>query len=103
LENSVRYVFGLNKFKTTSTQQTGVQRERDLNQLLEDKNAEILFGKDLLWEMKTLLVEQNGPNIRNRLCHGLMTINEINSEYPIFLLWLTLFLLFSIKKKIIKI
>ncbi|MHA1875582.1 MAG: DUF4209 domain-containing protein [Promethearchaeota archaeon] len=99
LENSVRYVFGLNKFKTTSTQQTGVQRERDLNQLLEDKNAEILFGKDLLWEMKTLLVEQNGPNIRNRLCHGLMNINEINSEYTIFLLWLATFLLFCFKKE----
>jgi len=99
LENSVRYVFGLNKFKTTSTQQTGVQRERDLNQLLEDKNAEILFGKDLLWEMKTLLVEQNGPNIRNRLCHGLMNINEINSEYLIFLLWLATFLLFCFKKE----
>ena len=99
LENSVRYVFGLNKFKTTSAQQTGVQKERDLNQLLEDKNAEKIFGKDLLWEMKTLLVEQNGPNMRNRLCHGLMNINEINSEYTIFLLWLTFLLLFLFKKK----
>jgi hypothetical protein len=50
LENSVRYIFGLNKFKTTSVQQTGVQREIDLNQLLKDENAEkylvkIYYGK----------------------------------------------------------
>lgn len=99
LENSVRYVFSLNKFITTSVQQTGIQRERDLNQLLEDENAEKIFGKDLLWEMKTLLVEQNGPNMRNRLCHGLMTANEINSEYSIYLIWLTAFLLFCFKKE----
>ena len=99
LENSVRYVFGLNKFMTTSVQQNGIQRERDLNQLLEDENAEKIFGKDLLWEMKSLLVEQNGPNMRNRLCHGLMTVNEINSEYSIYLIWLTAFLLFCLRKK----
>lgn len=99
LENSVRHVFGVNKFITISAHQTGIQRERDLNQLLEDKNAKIIFGKDLLWEMKTLLVEQNGPNIRNRLCHGLLTINEINSEYPTYLIWLTTFLLLCFKKR----
>lgn len=100
LENSVRYVFGLNKFITTSVQQTGIQREKDLNQLLEDENAEKIFGKDLLWEMKSLLVEQSGPNMRNRLCHGLMTANEINSEYSLYLIWLTAFLLLSIKKTV---
>jgi hypothetical protein len=93
LENSVRHIFGLNKIKTTSVQQTGVQRERDLNQLLEDENAEKIFGKDLLWEMKALLIEQNGPNMRNRLCHGLMTENEIYSGYTVFLLWLVLYCL----------
>ena len=99
LENSVRRIFALNKFNTTSVQQTGVQRERDLNQLLEDENAETIFGKDLLWEMKTLLVEQNGSNMRNRLCHGLLTVNEINSEHTIFLLWLTLLLNFLFKQE----
>ena len=96
---SFETVTALNKFNTTSVQQTGIQRERDLNQLLEDEKAETIFGKDLLWEMKTLLVEQNGSNMRNRLCHGLLTVNEINSEHTIFLLWLTLLLNFLFKQE----
>jgi len=43
--------------------------------------------------MKALLIEQNGPNMRNRLCHGLMTENEIYSGYTVFLLWLVLYCL----------
>jgi hypothetical protein len=48
--------------------------------------------------MKALLIEQIGPNIRNRVCHGLMNENEINSEYTLFLLWVVLWLIFLFKK-----
>jgi len=93
IENSVRLIFGLNKLKTTSVLSDGIQRERDLNELLTDKNAERIFTKDLLWEMRSLLIEQSGPNLRNRICHGLANSDDVNSPSSIFLLWLTLFLI----------
>lgn len=93
LENSVRLIFGINKLKVTSVFPSGVQREKDMNDLLTDPNAEQIFGKDLLWEMRSLLIEQSGPNLRNRVCHGLADSNNLNSAPSIFLLWLTVHLL----------
>ncbi len=92
IENSVRLIFGANKLKITAVRE-GVQQERDLNQLLTDPEAEKIFGKDLLWEMRSLLIEKTGPNLRNRVCHGLMSSADINNSSSIFLLWLTLHLI----------
>lgn len=97
IENSVRLIFGANKLKITSLLSSGVQREKDLNELLTDVNAEQIFGKDLLWEMRSLLIEQSGPNLRNRICHGLMNSKAINSASSIFLLWLIIYLLVGLK------
>ncbi|MEK6967403.1 MAG: DUF4209 domain-containing protein [Nanoarchaeota archaeon] len=99
LENSIRVIFALNKFKTTSVLPLNVQKEKNLNELLIDVNAEKIFGKDLLWEMRSLLIEQSGPNLRNRLCHGLMDSNSVNSPMSIFLLWLTLYLIIDFESK----
>jgi len=99
IENSVRTIFGRNRLKITSVSPLGIQQERDLNQLLIDINAEKIFGKDLLWEMRSLLIEKTGPNFRNRICHGLMSVEEANGSFSIFLLWLTIHLIFGFKKK----
>ncbi len=93
LENSVRLIFGANKLKITSVLPSGVQREKDMNELLTDDNAEKIFGKNMLWEMRSILIEQSGPNLRNRICHGLANFEDVNSASSIFLLWLTIYLL----------
>jgi len=99
LENSIRMIFGLNGLKTTSVSSSGVQEERDLNKLLNDPNAETIFGKDLAWEMRSLLIEKCGPNLRNRVCHGLINSSDINSNLSLFLLWLSICLLVCITKR----
>lgn len=99
IENSIRMIFGLNKLKTTSVSSSGIQEERDLNQLLNDQNAETIFGKDLVWEMRSLLIEKGGPNLRNRVCHGLINSSDINSNSSLFLLWLSICLLVCITKR----
>jgi len=99
IENSVRTIFGKNRLKITAVLPHGIQQEKDLNQLLTDINAEKIFGKDLLWEMRSLLIEKTGPNFRNRLCHGLMPFEDASSSSAVFLLWLTVHLIFGFKKK----
>lgn len=99
LENSIRMIFGLNKLKTTSISSSGIQEERDLNQLLNDPSAEAIFGKDLVWEMRALLIEKYGPNLRNRVCHGLINSSDINSNSSLFLLWLSICLLVCVTKR----
>ena len=98
LENSVRLIFGMNKLKITSVLPSGVQREKDMNDLLNDPNAEQIFGKDLLWEMRSLLIEQSCPNLRNRVCHGLADSNDLNGASSTFLLWLTTYLIIGFIK-----
>lgn len=98
LETSIRLIFGINKLKITSVLPSGVQREKNLDDLLDDPNAEQIFGKDLLWEMRSLLVEQSGPNLRNRVCHGLAEPADLCGGSSIFLLWLTLFLIIGFAK-----
>lgn len=93
VENSVRLIFAMNKFKITSVSPEGIQEERDLNQLLNDPNAEGIFSKDLVWEMRSLLTEKCGSNLRNRVCHGLIDSKDINSFSALFLLWLIIYLL----------
>jgi len=96
IENSVRMLVGAAGGKTTSYRD-GLMKERDLNQLLTEKDPGIdgdaALGEDLLWELRALLVEQSGPNLRNRICHGLATIDECGSSSAMYLVWLTLFLL----------
>ena len=99
IENSVRTIFGMNKLKTTSVAPDGVQQERDLNQLLPDVNSEKIFGKDLVWEMRSLLTEKLGCNFRNRICHGLMSSADIGSTSSVCLLWLTLYLVIGFQHK----
>ena len=74
------------------------KEEKNLDDLLDDPNAEQIFGKDLLWEMRSLLVEQSGPNLRNRVCHGLADPADLSGGSSIFLLWLTLFLIVGFAK-----
>ncbi|MDD5503785.1 MAG: DUF4209 domain-containing protein [Candidatus Omnitrophica bacterium] len=99
IENSIRMLFGLNGLKTTSVSSSGVQEERDLNQLLNDQSAEAIFGKDLVWEMRSLLIKKYGPNLRNRVCHGLINSLDISSNSSLFLLWLSICLLVCVTKR----
>lgn len=99
IENSVRTIFGMNRLKITFVSHDGIQQERDLNQLLTDVNAEMIFSKNLLWEMRSLLIEKVGPNFRNRICHGLMTSEDIHGTSAIFLLWMTFHLIVGFKRK----
>ena len=99
IENSVRLIFSLNKFKITAVSSDGIQEERDLNQLLNDDNAEKIFGKDLVWEMRSFLIEKCGPNLRNRVCHGLVNSEDVDSSSSIFLLWITIYLLIGFQNK----
>jgi hypothetical protein len=91
LENSLRAALGKVEGKTT-TVKDGIMRERDLNDLLRDDAAASILGEDIRWEARALLTEQPEPNLRNRVCHGL--IEQGNCEGPIaaILLWLTLVL-----------
>lgn len=93
VEYLVREALHKRGMHTTSLGAVDVQEERDLNYLLRGEAAESILGKDLVWEMRCLLTEKSGPNLRNRLCHGLLRDSDFSQYHSTFLLWLALYLL----------
>lgn len=90
IENSVRHVLVLNGFLASSLSSQGIQKERDLNHLLYQPYAEQVFGEDLVFDMRTLLVNPHGENLRNRMAHGLMSASEFATGSAVYLWWLTI-------------
>jgi excisionase family DNA binding protein len=49
-----------------------VTERKDINELLRDPEAEAIFGEDLLFLMKYVLIEVAGINLRNKVAHSLI-------------------------------
>jgi hypothetical protein len=93
IEHSLRVIFRDAELPITTMTAEGVQEERDLNRLLTDEGAKSVLGEALAWEMRSLLIEKTGSNLRNRLCHGLLGADDFERSAMNALLWLVVFLL----------
>lgn len=98
IENSVRYLFQRNGIITSSLDDRGIQNEHNLNSTLSCPEIDSIFDKNTIFDLKCLLVEHDGSNLRNRMAHGLINDSEFTSS-PLmsYLWWLTLRLCFLTK------
>lgn len=80
----------------SSLDNSGVQQEIDLNSTLRfSKFAEPLaeiIGADIVFEMRSLLVERFGANLRKDMAHGLVDHDSFYSPSACYLWWLALHL-----------
>lgn len=90
IENSVRHILVLNEFLASSLDSQGIQKERDLNYLLYQPDVAQVFGEDLVFDMRTLLVDPHGENLRNRMAHGLMSASEFATGSAVYVWWLAM-------------
>ena len=94
VENSVRYILEQRGVITSGLDDEGIQDERDLNRTLRlPEFAEPLkevLGEDLLFDLRGLLIERYGSNLRNDLAHGLLDYYAFFTPPCIYLWWLTL-------------
>ena len=90
IEHLVRVFLKRNDCITTTLGERGIETEIGLSALLDKSEAEIVFGEDLVFEMKGLLTDQIGPNLRNELAHGLASINDGLSFNAVYVWWLML-------------
>lgn len=90
LENSLRSILMANGHVPTKINDEGVQEELDLNALLADDRLKAVLNRDYIMELRGLLVEKGGPNLRNRFCHGLVDDDELESDRSFYLWWLLL-------------
>ena len=91
IEHSVRYMLAQLKGKSRSSiDERGVQKEYGLNATLLWPETEELLGEDLVFALRTLLIEPFGFNLRNQMAHGLVQDGGFWHGGSIYLWWLTL-------------
>lgn len=98
IENSLRYVLTQSGEITSGLTRQDVQNHFDLNRILTDdvlltKLTEVL-GEDLVFQLKGLLVQHHGANLRNEIAHGTLGADEFRSGFyglqSIYTWWLAL-------------
>jgi hypothetical protein len=94
IENSVRYLLEQLDIVTSGLDDEGIQDERDLNRTLRLSEFTVplteVLGEDMLFDLRGLLIERYGSNLRNDVAHGLLDYNAFNTPPCAYLWWLTL-------------
>ena len=94
IENSVRYLMWRRGIITSGLDGRGIQNEHNLNSTLYRTEITSIFDENTLFDLKCLLVEHAGSNLRNRMAHGLISDGEFMSPLMSYIWWLTLRLCF---------
>jgi hypothetical protein len=91
IENSIRYIMWQRGIITSGLDDRGVQNEHNLNATLYRDEINSIFDENTLFDLRGVLVEHSGSNLRNRMAHGLIEDHEFYSS-PIvrYFWWMTL-------------
>jgi hypothetical protein len=94
-ENGVREYLRSGGVPVTRMDQYGIQRERDLNELLYEQALVDALGEDVAMDLQTTLVDNSGSNVRNRIAHGLVSPEQFEASDISYAFWLVLKVLVS--------
>jgi hypothetical protein len=59
------------------------------------KETEEVFGQDVLFDLRGILIERFGHNLRNELAHGLVPAGDFYSPSAVYLWWLVIHILWQ--------
>ena len=94
IEESIRFVLAQVGVITSAIDDQGVQDEYNINRMLSAEKytgpLDQLFGEDLVFDMRGLLVERFGANLRNTLAHALVDHNVFYTAEVCYAWWLAL-------------
>jgi hypothetical protein len=94
IEHMVRFHLKSAGVKTTNLNIDGIENENGLSTLMDLAETKKVFGEDLSFEIKALLCDSLGPNLRNELAHGLLDDDSFHSTHAIYAWWMGLRLVF---------
>jgi hypothetical protein len=88
VEESIRYVLENRGVITSKLDNKLVQEVRSLDKLLQMPETVEVFGEDHVFELRGILTEEFGSNLRNRLAHGLLADGECFLPSVMHLWWI---------------
>jgi Domain of unknown function (DUF4209) len=90
VENSIRYVLRRRGIITSILDSRFLQKEHTLDSLLNRTETKEIFGADMVFNLRALLVSKYGSNFRHNLAHGLVGEAECYSVQVVQIWWLIL-------------
>lgn len=87
LEELIRQHFNAHHVFTLHVADDGVEKEKSIGALLEMSEAPDLLGVNMAFELRALMTEQRGPNLRNDLAHGLLTDAQSRGTAAVYAWW----------------
>ena len=90
IENFVREVLKQAGVETKTLDNDGIENEKAMGSLIQEPKANEVFGEDLAFELNSLFCDPAGPNLRNKVAHGLLDEGQFDSPYAIYAWWLGL-------------
>jgi hypothetical protein len=90
LEHAVRVLLESRGVIVSGIEDDGSQPERGLNTTLIRPEALDFFGEDLAFDLRGLLVEKSGSNLRHTIAHGLLDGGAFQTTEAIYVWWITL-------------
>jgi len=92
LDNSLRSLLERRGVIVSGLEEDGAQPERGLNTTLAHPEATALFGEDTVFDLRGLLVEKAGSNLRHEAMHGLLDEGAFTTTEAAYTWWITLHL-----------
>ena len=86
IEHFVRFHLKANGEKTTVLDDSGIENELGLSALVESPFLTRIFGEDISFEIRALLCDPLGANLRNEIAHGLLDDTFCNT-FPVVYAW----------------
>lgn len=89
LENALRHVLDRAGHEVTKRDKHGLQNFIQMGTVLSERRADLeaIFGRDIVQELRVLFVDQNGPDLRNQIAHGLMRQEQFFHHASIYAWW----------------
>ena len=95
MEHMVRLRLKVVGAQTTTLSQDGIETENGLGTLMEMPEVENALGPNLTFEIKALFCSPFGPNLRNEVAHGLLSVDNCRSAASVYAWWLGMRLVFD--------
>jgi len=95
VENIVRVHLQAAGAVTTTTSTDGIVMENGMSTLVKLPQMLDVFGENLTFELTALFCDQNGPNLRNEVAHGLASKDTCESAAGMYAWWLAFSLMFK--------
>ncbi len=95
IENSIRYVLEQRGIDVSNLESDLTQPVKLLGPLLWLPETKRVFGEDLWFELRGLLIEQTGYSLRNNAAHGFLTEGQFYGPESLNAWWLVLRLCYT--------